>query len=251
MRRSTGEEIVDLYGEKFDFLPYPTSPKLEYMIASVPRSGSTYLAMELWRTGAMGAPLEYLNPPFMEMVRKRICADEDMITYWNKLKRIRSSRNGVFGLKMFITDYLNCGEHHPEVLHEIVPDGVIFITRDNLIQQAVSYSKAIRSGAWFYGVHAVETPTYDAEHIRQCVGTLRYQIDAWNKIFELTKAEVFHITYESMLYDVESVVSGISEFLGVKLNSTTSLEIPKMRVQRNSESLEWAERYKKDMSQLV
>src|SRR5579863_5210765 len=49
-----------LTGPQFDFA-HPAPCTRSYIIASSERSGSTYLAMLLWKTGFLGAPWEYLN----------------------------------------------------------------------------------------------------------------------------------------------------------------------------------------------
>ena len=49
------------YEAKFDFPARDRAPERSYLLATVPRSGSTYLSHVLWRTGCLGAPLEYLN----------------------------------------------------------------------------------------------------------------------------------------------------------------------------------------------
>ena len=49
------------YEGKFDFPGRGTPPAITYMLATVPRSGSSYLSHLLWRTGCLGAPIEYLN----------------------------------------------------------------------------------------------------------------------------------------------------------------------------------------------
>lgn len=51
-----------LYTREFDFPIRKGPPTTQLMIATMPRSGSTAFCLELWRTGLMGAPLEYVNP---------------------------------------------------------------------------------------------------------------------------------------------------------------------------------------------
>ena len=46
------------YEGKFDFAPRREPPSRPYLLASVPRTGSTLLSHLLWRTGCLGAPLE-------------------------------------------------------------------------------------------------------------------------------------------------------------------------------------------------
>ena len=49
------------YEERYDFPERDGPPDRVYVLASLPRSGSTYLSHVLWESGCLGAPLEYLN----------------------------------------------------------------------------------------------------------------------------------------------------------------------------------------------
>jgi hypothetical protein len=49
------------YEAECDFPPHRPPPSHPYLLASVPRSGSTYGSHILWQTGCLGAPLEYCN----------------------------------------------------------------------------------------------------------------------------------------------------------------------------------------------
>lgn len=235
--------ILDLYSDAYDFPSFEGRPSTSYMLAAIPRSGSTHLAMQLWKTGVLGSPMEYPNAPFMDPMRRRLGTGDDLVAYWNAVKRVRTSHNGVFGYKMFVSDYVRSGNQHPELLPEITPDKVIFITRSNLVEQAVSYSKAIHSGAWFHGVQMREKPVYDEEDICLCIAALQYQIDFWDELFTLTKTAVHAVTYESLLADPGGVVKGVANFLGVELDPTAIIDLPCIQTQRDAESAEWVRRF--------
>jgi LPS sulfotransferase NodH len=242
--RARPSRALDLYGAGYDFSTYTSAPRIEYMLAAIPRSGSTHLATELWRTGVMGAPLEYPNPPFANILRSRLRLDDvGFVTYWQTLKHCRTSPNGVFGYKAFMSDYLNWSQLYQDMLPLITPDKVIFLTRSNLVEQAVSYSKAIRSNAWFEGMSECTHPDYDGTHIRRCLITLQYQVDFWRELFDLTGTSVHHVTYEALLNEPRIVVEGIADFLGVVLSPTVTVDLPYMRIQRDAESAAWVERF--------
>src|SRR5215470_19312850 len=79
--------------------PVPTRPTRFYLVASTPRSGSTFLCHELRATGAMGAPAEYFNyqGAMLRMVTR--LRPNDLAEYLEQLFAIRTSPNGVFGFK--------------------------------------------------------------------------------------------------------------------------------------------------------
>src|SRR5690349_5765367 len=89
------------YEAQFDFPGRPGPPEQVYLLASVPRSGSTYVSHLLWQTGCLGAPLEYLNfepsGPY-GFASESPAAQADL---WRSALHCRTSPNGVFGLKAF------------------------------------------------------------------------------------------------------------------------------------------------------
>lgn len=239
------------YEKRFDFPRFDKQPFLEYMLAALPRSGSTFLCREMWRTGLMGAPMEYLNPLFASVIAHRLVIDDidiEILTYWSAVKRLRTSPNGVFGYKMFISFYLEFGRKHSELLSHLMPDKVIFLTRSSLVDQAVSYSRAIRSESWFHDVPERVHPGYDADHIRQCVDSLHYQLDFWRELFDLTGTAAHHVTYEKLLDDPRGVLEGIANFLGVKIDPKAAIALPCTLIQRNAESADWVRRFKNEVT---
>lgn len=236
----------DLYDDEFDFPSFDAQPSLEYMLAALPRSGSTFLATEMWRTGVMGAPMEYLNPLFGGTIARRLMIKDinsEIIAYWSGVRSLRTSPNGVFGHKMFISFYLELCKKCPDLFHHLAPDKVVFLTRSNLVEQAVSYSRAIRSDSWFYGVREPARPGYDEDHVLQCVESLQYQLNFWQKLFELTDTTVHHVIYEDLLDDPRGVLKGIADFLGVEICRKAAITLPRMHVQRDAESAEWVKRF--------
>ena len=95
------EGVETGYEEKFDFPLRDCPPDQVYVLASVPRSGSTYLSHLLWRTGCLGAPLEYLNFLPAGHYGFASSAPEKQIELWESVLHRRTSPNGVFGVKCF------------------------------------------------------------------------------------------------------------------------------------------------------
>lgn len=244
--------IYRLYGQAYDFRPPVAGSSTEFMLAALPRAGSTYLAVELWRTGVMGAPMEYPNQPFHNAMHQRLGTGNDLIAYWEAVKRVRTSPNGIFGFKMFVSDYMRISERHPELLAHMAPRRIVFITRANVVEQAVSYSKAIRSGQWFPDtLECTQERTriaYDAEHIRWCMATIEYQLDVWNKLFVLMGTTPHHVRYEELVANPAAVVRGIADFLGVELDPDAVVDLPHTQIQRNHDSAAWVRRFKAEQA---
>ena len=131
----------------FDF-KQSTVLRKSYIIASLPRSGSQFLSGELWKTGLLGAPCEYLFPaydmrPMMNRLRATTPAD-----YIAKLTACRTSANGVFGMNVHIQHFISFLRGYPGLLDALAPVSFIYTTRRNKIAQAVSMAKALQTNTW-------------------------------------------------------------------------------------------------------
>src|SRR5438445_9241334 len=87
------------YEGKFDFRRRVAAPDIPYMLASLPRSGSTWFSHLLWRTGCLGAPLEYLNFEAAGPYYFAASSPDVQRQLWECLAHRRTSANGVFGVK--------------------------------------------------------------------------------------------------------------------------------------------------------
>jgi LPS sulfotransferase NodH len=231
-----------LYCEEYDFKCRLTPPSIELMIAAAPRSGSTAFCLELWRTGVLGAPLEYANFELLGRIPRWRTARDRGVQYWKELQAIRTSTNGVFAYKFFAANYVQIARTAPELLPLVAPSHVIYLTREDLLAQAISYSKASRSGVWFGGGAPVCGVPFDEAHVKELYQSIRRQMASWERIFELTKASVLRVTYEEMLRDPKQVVSkSVRHVLGDSAR-LQPLDLPELAIQRNEESEGWKER---------
>ena len=89
------------YEGKYDFPQRAEGPERTYMLASLPRAGSTHFSHVLWKTGCLGAPLEYLNFEPGGPYGFAAQSPEMQQQLWRSVLRRRCSPNGVFGLKVF------------------------------------------------------------------------------------------------------------------------------------------------------
>src|SRR5579859_1258482 len=110
-----------LYMPEYDFQPREQAPSAEVMIAATPRSGSTTFCLSLWRTGVLGAPLEYANSGVQDRIGRWSRKLGEAGRYWDEIKRVRTGPNGVFSYKFFIPNYLELRRAAPELLPRISP----------------------------------------------------------------------------------------------------------------------------------
>ncbi|MGB6145228.1 MAG: Stf0 family sulfotransferase [Rhodanobacter sp.] len=246
-----------LYDAEFDFNCFGREPLGTYMLATLPRSGSTYCAIKLWQTGLLGSPMEYLNFGVIADLYQRlgypISGDGGVLSghvqsYWRSVKIIRTSLNGVFGWKMFTSNFLEISKKYPELLKEITPNYVLYLTRRDELGQAFSYSRAMRSKTWFGGIANVSEVAYDFFHIKKCLRLIREQKRCWEDIFDTVEIEPIRIFYEDLLSDAESFTGCILGRMGIKVDRTSRIDIPVTLRQTDGISRIWRNRFAEDES---
>ena len=149
-------DIETGYEGKFDFPGRQQKPALAYLLASVPRAGSTHFSHLLWRTGCLGAPLEYLNFEGAGPYGFAAAAASLQHELWRSVLRRRCSPNGVFGLKVFPPQLEALQKSNPELLSNVLatmlprdaPRHVIYLRRRDRVAQTVSLARASLSGIW-------------------------------------------------------------------------------------------------------
>jgi LPS sulfotransferase NodH len=244
-----------LYDRDADFNCFGRAPAGTYMLATIPRSGSTYCAIRLWKTGLLGAPMEYLNFRIMGDLFHRLgyTADQEghipptqIQNYWNDVQRLRTSPNGVFGYKMFTANYVEIAQKYPEFLQQITPNYVIYLVRRDLLGQAMSYSRAQRSKVWFADVANTPEVGYDYAHIKQCMQAIETQRQRWEAAFKLTGAEPIRIYYEDLMGDSSVTISSILSQMGIKEDAGAAIDVPMINRQTDGVSRNWRERFLED-----
>jgi LPS sulfotransferase NodH len=191
--------------------------------------------------------MEYLNFEFSGGIVDRLGAGH-IITYWRELRRRRTSPNGVFGYKVFLSNYLRTMEQHPELLKHMRGNKVIFLRRRDKVAQAVSHVRAVQTGSWFAGAPEREQPVYD---FRKLLGFHHYthqQDLRWERAFELTETDPLRLVYEDVVADPDGAVRAVCDFLGVEHRQETGLpQVELTKPQSDGLSAEWKERFRREL----
>jgi len=232
--------------ERLDFNHFVPLRK-SYIVASSYRSGSNYLCWELWRTGVLGAPVEFLNPydalPVL-MNRFKASSPADYIT---KLIAHRSSKNGVFGLKTHSHHFEVFLKQYPALLEALSPVTFIHINRRNKLAQAVSMAKALQTDFWTSRIESERPPAqYDRELIEKCLEEVEQQELKWPRWFEAHNIKPFRVLYEDLLADTPKVIRGIVELLGVENDEPDEVHVPPTNRQGDGTNRNWIERFKQE-----
>jgi len=241
------------YEAKFDFPVRDVAPERPYLLATVPRSGSTYLSHVLWRTGCLGAPLEYLNfDPGGPYGHANALPDEQM-KLWISALRTRTSPNGVFGLKGFPIQFEALQHENPallgHVMRQMLPSRggsrIIQLRRRDRTAHAISYARAILSGIWRQEQEqrGTEEPEYSSVAVERAGRMIDDQEASWTAMFRDLRLTPLTLWYEDVVAAPEQAVAAVADFLGVSLEPSAAVDIPAIKRQAQEGAQAWAAKH--------
>lgn len=241
------------YEGKFDFPQRPSGPEITYLLASVPRTGSTYLSHLLWRTGCLGAPLEYLN--FLPLGPYGFAATSTELQQqlWHSVLRRRCSPNGVFGLKVFTAQFEKLDQQNPNLLQQVMgtmlprdrPRYIIYLRRRDRVAQAVSLTRAALSGVWRKEQEGGDERSieYSEERIEEAEREIAAQEEIWTRMFSDLQIEPLCLWHEDVLADATAATVQVADHLGVRIDPAAAVEVPSIEKQAEGDTSAWIERY--------
>lgn len=240
--------LVDLdtgYEGKFDFPRREASPDIVYMLASVPRTGSTWLSHALWRTGCLGAPLEYLNFEKTGPYYFASHSPETQARLWRSLLHRRTSPNGVFGCKVFPVQLQALGKDNPALLSALRPSRIVYLTRRDRNAHIVSLARASLSGVWRKEQESdlAAPPAYSQEAMEAAERGIAVQEAGWEKMFGQRGIEPLRLHYEDVIARPAEAEAAVADYLGVTLVPGAEVRVPEVAKQSGAGSEDWAARY--------
>lgn len=209
-------------------LEKPTSIQ-NYLICFTGRSGSTMLCDFLSKTNMLGQPNEFTNPRGPMPMYLRQYPATNIEEYFKILRRVFLSPNGIFGMKTSYPDFqpmIDAGL----VSRCLKPVRFIYLTRQDIILQAISYSRARQSNYWHKRKRNDKKSTeyksalkYDEKEIQKEINALIAQQMDWEKFFTYYSINPLRITYEDMLEDINSILNSIAGYLSVEISTDFSI----------------------------
>lgn len=245
MHSTTGPAAPPAFEDiAFDFQE-PTVPLQFYIIASTPRSGGTYIAQRLWRTGTMGAPHEYFD--FYSTMLKLVARlqPETLPLYLDSMMPLRTSANGVFGVKIHF-DHLQFMLLSGASNH-LTGAKIIYVERRNHIAQAISHARALQTGQWnSLNTTPKAEPFYNPDLIRRCLNHLAAQRRGWQTYFEQQNLSPLRIDYDSFVADPDRITKELVKRMDIPTAPISPVALPEIQPQSDSLNSAWAERFRRE-----
>lgn len=247
------EGIETGYEERYDFPVRSEPPARLYLLATVPRTGSTFVSHLLWRSGCLGAPLEYLNFLPGSPYAFAHGSPERQTALWRSALDRRTSPNGVFGVKCFSAQLRDLQQHNPSLLMDVIgtllPQGraakVVRLKRRDRVAHAISYARAALSGVWHKvqeGNEAAKVAYSDAA-VDRARRLLDHQEVDWDGLLQEQGADQLTLWYENIIDRPEEAVRTVADFMEVQLDPAAAVAVPEIHRQSQEEAALWAERY--------
>lgn len=252
-----GFRWLEMKYRKADWDYEPTEMKCSYLVCSIPRSGTNLLGFSLSEQG-LGVPVEYFNLPRsraeMLMVERWGMRDLDFTTlsnfqknqerfddYFELLKAKRTSPLGVWGSKLF-WNHLPMEHIGLEYVAQRlpVPPKIIFLSRKNVIAQAISLGVAAQTQQWNSMQKQKKAAQYSFEHFRQALERVVAETQFWRKELKRHDFPVLEIYFEDLSENFPEMMVKVNEFLGF---SGIPLPEPPIQRQRSAQKEEFRRRF--------
>jgi LPS sulfotransferase NodH len=238
-------------------------PKRSYFICKTNRTGSQLLCEALRSTGIAGQPNEHLYIGEKSNYHKAYGTrtGEELLA---KIVELGSTPNGVLGLcvelpKIEVLAFVRQVkgqdlpfESLPDLLRSLFPDPkYIWLTRRNVVRQAVSWWKACQSEVWHASAdektpQATRTPEYNYEAIDQLVSEVVMREAAWEEYFSMACVQPLTVVYEDFVAQPRETVAQILEFLEIPYSNPLPDWTPRNVKLADATSEEWVQRYRKE-----
>ena len=235
--------------------PEPTSRADSYFVCATPRTGSSLLLGLLDSTGVAGHPQAYFRTPDEPLWAERwgLPSAYGYADYVRAAMAHGRTRNGVFGAKLMWDTF-------QEMLGKLAPGSLagtvneprfVYLRRDDVVAQAVSWLRAEQTGAWYLGgngeisgaVRSGGKPAYDRRRITELIRTIGEHNAGWEAWFASVGVEPHRVTYEQLAADPVQTTRDILGFLGLHLPVGRDIT-PRHRRQGDDLNERWVSRYR-------
>lgn len=210
-----------------------------YVICATPRTGSYFLCDLLRSTGCLGRPHEYFGGPAM----RRIGSPDYPLDFAGQVAAVLRdgcTANGVFGAKLFAAQFDRHGRKLFDKLGDPLP---IFLEREDVLGQAISFTRAAQTDTYFAGDLQEKVPRFDAALIRDYLEQILRWNAGWQLYFACSGVSPLRLSYEQVTAAPQMAVDRIASALDLAEPARIKPEQLSTTIQRDAISEEWRERF--------
>lgn len=231
----------------FEFASSPEITK-SYFVCSTPRCGSSLICEALLNSKLAGAPTEYFDAEVQTRFYQhwKIDSFED---YLALLFKTKTGPNGVFGSKTHFNQYNRC--FGVDELPSRFPNlRFIWVRRNNILEQAVSYAMAIQTEKWSIAQPGNGAqPVYQFDQIAGLVTRIQLEQSKWASFFEQHSIKPLALIYEEFSANVIDRACDCLKYLQIPVPSDFSIDSFTLQKQANLLSQQWIERFQAESQQ--
>jgi trehalose 2-sulfotransferase len=229
-------------------------PRASYLVMGTPRCGTGLLRSLLTSTGVAGRPEEYFWRDTMAELMSRWGVDED--GYLARVRSEATTPNGVLAANLMWT-YLGdaeetlrrqsgaTGSGHALFASVFPEPHYVWIWRDDVVAEGVSWARAELSGGWFAGQvpGGAGTPGFDLALVHNLVWVaMRLQVVA-RRWFAAHGLRPHLVRYEDLAADVEGTTRALLAYVDLEPPAGWA-PAPATRRQADDVTADWTERYR-------
>jgi LPS sulfotransferase NodH len=237
-----------------------------YFVCATPRTGSSLLLGLLESTGVAGHPEAYFRAPdevsWARQWRITMTSDGavDYPEFVRAARAVGSTPNGVFGAKVMWGTLDEVVAKLAVGFPDLAGDDLalldrafgslrfVFLRREDVLAQAVSWLRAEQTGTWYIGADGWapafdRVPVFDRDEISSLMRLIGEHNAGWERWFASVGVRPHRLRYEQLDADPVAVARGVLEFLGLDLPAGRPL-VARHQHQADELNREWMYRYR-------
>lgn len=205
------------------------------------------LGHALYKTNCFGFPLEYANPANLTEWKKRL-AKKNLAEVLTELQRRRTSPNGVFSIKIQYSQIKQFGDF--QNLVALLPNAYfLLLSREDVLRQAVSLSKAKQTGKWISGQKPVKNnPTYNFKDIDKYLRQFILDNSSWKYFLAANGCNYIEMRFEQVLNNLTQSIKKIASFVDIEIQTE---QIPEKQVTKKQSDVinaNWTNKFVSDFN---
>lgn len=248
------------------------TPFQAYVICTSPRSGSTLLCRLLRKVGTAGFPGSHFHEPSLDewlayygLDQTQFRGPKDALAaVFEAALDYGRGKSNIFGLRLqrrsfdFFADQLRV--LYPSRANDTARINAAFgetlfvhLTRDNKLDQAISYIRAQQSGLWHAAPDGTEIerlsepkdPKYDAAAISAQLAAFKRMETEWEDWFSKEGLTPIRVTYSELSAAPYATLTSVLDALGLDPDPNAEITPPTAKL-ANEINAEWAERFRRE-----